>query len=360
MSKKAMMEVRGALLTTSNTIGGDARTGVGGNEINKMIDSAIVDAVNRAADFRPMVSRKPMDQLSHIWNVRFNLGSSSKTAFYAEGASGTAFPSNKTQLVAPAKAIRSDYEVTGLHLSGSASYYNAIQDEALDAATSHVIAEDKVYICGPDTSAYGLTGAYDGLLQLMGSNAAFGDTDVVYGVARAVARDELDVQVVLGGAVAPAALSLEDLNSAITKSDKQGAKAHKRIFFCSEERRNEIDELLQAQQRFVAPSLEIEGGFRVSSYRNIPIIADRFMDKNGITWDGAIKTKSYADNSMYLLDMDYIEFRVLNGVDMTNVTIDGADASQRSDVVGGYFKTYGVFIMKRFDTQVLFANLTTP
>jgi hypothetical protein len=356
MSNDALMEIRTALRTDTNT-DGVVHSAAGGAEIQKLIDRAIVDSVNRMTDFRGVVRRRPHNQLAYIWNIRTGLGN--KVAFYPEGDTGTPDPSPKLQLNAVAKSIRSDYEVTGLHASASASYYNAIADEAIDAASALVLAEEMCFISGADTNAYGMTGAYDGLLQLMGSFAAFGDTDVIYGLARAGARPALDVGVVLADPTSAVALELKHLDATITSSNKAGGKGRNRAFVVSEERHDEINQLLQSQQRFLG-TLELEGGFSVSTYKRVPILASRFMDKNGITWDGVAKTKSYADNSLYLLVMDNIEFRVLNGVDMVNVAIMGSDASQRSDVFGGYLKTYGVFVMKEFTEQVLLANLAVP
>ena len=354
------MEVRTALATTTNTTG-VLGSGAGGAEINKMIDKIMVDFINREVEFSPMVSRIPMDQLAHVWNIKTNLGSTEKAAFYGDGATGTPYPSNKTQLYAVAKSFRADYEVTGLMMAGSASYYNALEDESKDALSALKLLEEKSILCGTDTSAYGYANAFLGLLQLMGSNATFGDTDTIYGVARTGARDELDVSLVAAaGSGLTADISLDALDASIRVSNTQGARAAKRLFLCSYAMHDAINALLQGKQQFVAPSLEVEGGFTLSTYKRIPILGSRFMDKNGITWSSPTKTASHADNSMYLLDMDNIKMGILKGIDAKHVPIMGADASQRSDVEGGFFKTYGTFIMKKFNTQVLIYNITAP
>lgn len=357
-----LISVRAALSSTSNTGGGDSRTGVGGVEIQKMIDRVIVDDVNRSVDFRPLVPRKAYDQLAYIWNIRVDLGSTSKAAFYADGGGGTPYPSTKQQYLATAKALRADYAVTGLMQAGSASYYNALEDEARDALSRMIIVEELAMLCGTDTSAYGVASAYDGLLQLMGSNATFSDTDTVYGTARAGARDELDVSLVAAGATSQDALDLADLDEAIRLSDDAGGKGNRRIFLCSTKRAYNISQLLRPFGTFVigAGSLALEGGVMVTTYLGIPIVSSRYMDKNGITWNGSSKTKSYTDAAMYLLDMDNVEFRVLAGVDAQHVPVTGTDTSNRADETGGYFKTYGVFVMKRFRTQVLIYNLSVP
>jgi len=357
-----LLSVRAALNSTTNTTGGDARTAIGGVEIQKVIDRMIVDDVNRNVDLRPLISRKPMDQLSYLFNIRTDLGSSNKSQFYSDGGTGTPQPTTKVQYFAVALALRSDYAVTGIMMAGSKSYYDAIADEARDALTQMSITEEKVFISGDNTSANGLANAYDGLLQLMGSNATFGDTDTIHGVARASARDELDVSLVAAGATSTDALDLKDLDECNRLSDDAGAKGNRRIYFMSTARMFEINQLLQPQGRFVigAGSLELEGGTKVLTYLGFPIVASRFMDKNGITWDGGSKTLSAADNAMYMLDLDNIEFRVLSGVDMQHVPIRGNDTSIRKDEEGGYFKTYGILVMKRFRTQVLIYNLAAP
>ncbi len=354
-----LMEVRTALATSTNTTGVLGST-AGGAEIQKVIDENIVDSFNRDTDFARMVKRKPLDQLAYIWDLRVDQGLS-KAAFYTEGAAGTPDPAQTVQLNAIAKSLRSDYEVTGL--MAATSFLSALEDEAKEAITAINLAEEKAMICGTDTSAYGLANSYQGLLQLMGSYQTFGSTTTVHGIARASGKTYLDVQIVSCGAslIATGAPALTDLKSGITKSNKAGGKGHKRIFLMSEERADQIDSLLTSNQRFIAPSLEIEGGLTVNTYQGIPIIRSRFMDKNGITWDDSDYTATHADQAFYLLDMDNIEFRVVSGVDKVHTPIIGegeASSGIRADVRGGYFKTYGVLVMKRFDTQVLFYNAT--
>jgi len=355
----SLAEVRTALTSTTNTTGGDARSGIGGVEIQKMIDRMIVDALNRGTDLRQRLRRRPMNQLAFIWNIRTNLGSTAKAAFYSDGATGTPYPSSKIQYFAPAKAYRADYEVTGLMLAGSASYYDAIEDEARDALDSLKLLEEKSIICGSDTSAYGFANSFNGLLQLMSSNATLGDTTSIYGTARAAARDELDVQLVGAASTTTGPFDLSLLDSAITKSNKQDGGSGLKVFFMSLERLDEISQKLQPQQRFPSASVEGNLGLRALSYRGFELVGSRFMDKNGVLYTGS-SSLSYTDNSMYLLNLDDIEMRVLNGVDFVHVPIVGDDTSIRKDVRGGYFKTYGVLVLRRFDNQVLIYNLATP
>lgn len=370
-----LMEVRTALTSTShNNLW--AGTVAGGAEINKMIDSMIVDNINREVDLRPLVSRKPLDQLAYIWNIRTDLGSTGKAAFYSEGATGTPYPSTKAQLYASAVGLRSDYEVTGLMIAASRSYYDALGDEAKDALDALKIAEEKSLICGSDTNNYGLTSSPNGLLQLMRWNGSNGgdtetntsndmsDTSTIYGVARADAAGVryLDVSYVVAGTAGTATgvLELKHLDEAVDRSDKHGGKGHQRVFFCSVERGSEINRLLQPQQRF-AGTLELEGGFKIATYKGVPIVTSRYMDKNGATNTTSWDASTDADNAMYLLDLDYIEVRILAGVDAKHVPIMGEDQYNRKDVQGGYFKTYSTgMIMKRFSTQVNICNLTAP
>jgi hypothetical protein len=365
MNSQKLMEVRTALTTSTNTtgvLGSDA----GGAEIQKLIHELSLKAYNKTQDLAPLLRRVNVDQLAYIWNLSTesaaNSGfSNTSFVFHGDGGRGTATASTKTQLYAVAKAYRADYAVSGLMIASGAA--NQLVEEARHAVEALAVGEERTIISGTGTSAYGFANGFPGLLQLMGSNATFSDTDTIYGTARAAARDELDVGLVGAGATSADTLALSDLDSAITISDNRGAKANRRVFFCSNDRRDEIDQLLQAQQRFVAPSIEIEGGFRVSSYKNIPIIGSRFMDKNGITWDGATKSLSAADQAMYLLDLDNLFMAHVAGVNATHVPVAGGsngfdNFSGREDVNGGYYKSYGTLVMKRFDTQVLIYNLT--
>lgn len=355
------MDIRTSLATSTNTTGVLHSTS-GGAEIQKVVEKEIRDSFNRSTDFAKFVPRKPMSQLAFIWDLK--TGTGSKAAFYGEGVRGTPAPSTVIQLYALAKALRSDYEVTGL--MQASAFINSLEEEAKDAVSAINIAEEKAMICGTDESAYGFSGSYLGLLQLMGSYVTFGSTTTVYGLARASGKTYLDVQLVYGAATSTAVPTLAMLKSAITKSNKAGAKGNKRIFLVSEEYGDVIDSLLTTYQRFIAPSLNIEGGMTVATYQGVPIIRSRFMDKNGITWDGSTLTTSHADNAIYLLDLDNIEFRTLAGVDKVHTPIMGAGyyadtqlTGSRADVRGGYFKTYGTLVMRRFDTQVLIYNLKT-
>jgi len=373
-----LMEVRTALTTTTNTLG-QLNASYGAVEIQQKIDQMIADVINRDVDLKPLVKRKPLGQLTFHWNVRTDLGSTSKAAFYSDGGTGTPYPSTKAQLHAVSLAIRSDYEVTGLMMAGSSSYYDALADEAKTAIDELKLTEEKTMICGTDTSAYGIASGYTGLLQLMRWNNTNGgdtegtaankmaDTTTIFGTARssAAARSFLDCSYVLAGTIGTSTgvLELKHLDKAITHSNKKGGKDHEKVFFCSEERVDEINQLLQPQQRF-AGTLNLEGGFTISTYKNVPIIGSRYMDKNGATNVSSWDSSTDADNSMYLLDLDMIEFRVLDGVDAKHVLVSGEVSGtagyNRADAQGGYFKTYGVFVMKTFNTQVHIANLTAP
>jgi len=368
-----LMEVRTALATTTNNNAWAGTTG-GGAEINKMIDKMIVDSINRGVDLRPLISRKPVDQLSYFWNLRTDLSSTTRvTVAYSQGGTGTPYPSTKRQLIATCINYRSDYEVTGLMLEASRSYYDAVNDEAQCGIDELKIAEERMMICGDVTGAYGIASAFNGLQKMMrwndsnggdtesNSNNQMGDTTALFGITRSASTDYMDVSYVIAGTAATATgvLELKHLDEAVDRSDKHGGKGNERIFFCSVERGSEINRLLQPQQRF-SGTLQLEGGMTISTYRGIPIVTSRFMDKNGCTNTSSWDKDADGDYSMYLLDLDNIEMRILNGVDAKHTPITGSDSGIRYDVVGGYFKTYGIFVMKRFCSQVNICNLTAP
>lgn len=370
-----LIEVRTALTSTTNVTGGLGSSNWGGVEIQKKVDTMIADTINRGVDLRPLVKRRPMDQLTYHWNIRSDLGSTSKAAFYSEGATGTPYPSTKYGCYAVALGIRSDYEVTGLMVAGSASYYDALSDEAQTALDDLKLAEEKAMICGDVTGAYGLTSSYLGLNNLMRwhssnggdtegtANNKMADVTAVYGNTRADSAlgKVFDVSYVIAGTVASATgvLELKHMDKSIDLSDNHGGKGDNRVFFCSTYRGSEINRLLQPQQRF-AGTLNLEGGYTLATYKGIPIISSRYMDKNGATNTGSWDSSTNADNSMYLLDLDQIEFRILAGVDAQHVPVQGEDQYNRKDVSGGYFKTYGVFVFRTFQRHVHLSNLTAP
>jgi len=372
MSSQALMEVRGALLTSSNTTGvlGSA---AGGAEVQKRIEEMPVQAFNSKTDLAPLLRRVNISQLAFIWNLTTENSAGSGVTntsftFYSQGAANTPNPSTKTQLYAVAKGYRVDYDVAGLMVA--AGMGSQILEEAQYAAEALAIGEEKQIVSGTDGSGYGASGGFSGLLDLMSSNATFAAVNSKFGTAMATARLELNVSLVAAGATALDDLGLADLDSAITLSNKRGAKGNRRIFFCSEERLDEIAQLLQAQQRFVSTgnTVEFDGGFRVLAYRRVPIVGSRFMDKAGVIYTGSTNTDwadftDGNDKSMYLLDLDNVFMAHVAGVNAAHVPITGGATGNyevRADVTGGYYKSYGVLVMKRFDTQVLIYNLNTP
>lgn len=384
-NQDAFVQLRTALDTTTETTGGDQRTGVGAVFIQKEIDRMIRETINRDVDFRPHVPRKTMRQLAYIWNLKTSIGATAKTAFYSDGASGTPQPNRYLQLFAAAKSLRSDYEVTNLTLAASASYFNALDTEARDALTALSLTEEQAFILGDDASSegtgitinglVGVTGAYKGLKQLLssavavatGSKGGFNDASTVYGSTRSSTVTDrefkLNVQTVNTSGSAQTNLTRKNLDKAITVSNIQGGKSATRIYLCSERRLDEIADLIAPQGRFVigANSVELDGGLRVMTWRNHKIIGSRFMAFLGVTsGDGSSVSFVDTDNSVLFLDMDNISFYNVSGVDAVNVPINGADTSIRSDVVGGYFKTYGIFVVEKFNTNVVIWNLNTP
>ena len=380
-----LMDVRAILTTVTNTAGGLAGTG-GGAEIQKHIDTMIADTINRDVDLRPLVTRKPINQLTYFWNIRADLQSTTAVTFQStEGQGGTPYFSTKYQLLAQAKSLRSDYEVTNIMTAGASSYYDALADEAQAAIDNLKLYEERCMINGTDTSAYGLANGYAGLRQTIGlwydtnggdtesSNAhKMQDATAKYGITPDGNYDILDPSYVVAGTAgasgATGVMELPYLNSAITRSNKKGGKDHERIFFCSEEREDEINELLQPQQRF-AGTLNLEGGFSISTYKRIPIVGSRYADMFGITNTtsdsaGNVAIDGDTDNAMFLIDLTQIEFRVLAGVDAQHNPVSGAYHGSamynRADTQGGFFKTYGTFVVRTFQPHVCIWNLTAP
>ncbi len=384
MRTDAFLQIRTALDTTTSTTGGDQRTNIGAVFIQKEIDRMIKETINRDVDFRPLVQRKTMNQKARIWNLRTSLGATAKTSFQSEGGTGTPQPSEFMQLFAPALTLRSDYEVTGLAQAAASSYFDAMDSEARDALSAYALTEEQAFILGNDSDnetsgitingKIGVSGSYLGLKQLLssavaeatGTQGGFGDSTARYGITpSSTVTDEeykMNVRTINTSNTTQNPLSIQNLNSAITQSNIQGGKRANRIYLCSEERLDEISDLIQPHGRYVqgASSVELDGGLSVLTWKNIKIISSRLQAFNGVTSSGAGVTFTDTDNSMLLLNMDVIFFWNVAGVDVRHVPITGADASQRSDVFGGYYKTYGVFTVESFNTHVVIWNLSTP
>jgi hypothetical protein len=387
MSLKTLMDVRAALATGTNTTG-VLGSGAGGAEIQKKIEELPVEAFNKVTDLRPLIRSVNINQLAFIWNLVTESSSGSGVTntsfdFYAQTATATPQPSSKVQLVAVAKAYRADYEVSNLMIA--AGMGNQLTEEASYAAEALAIGEEKQIIIGANTTAGGkTTNAFNGLygtidsatyggLMLNGvaTNAlnGLGDTSTLYGTARSTTQTNLNAGAVdvtgNAGGGSRAALDLSHMDSAITISNKRGAKQARRVFLMSEERVDAVSQLLQAQQRFMSTgnTVEFDGGFRVLAYRRIPIIGSRFMDNCGIVKAsaGSITTPGNTDASAFLLDLDNLFMAYVAGVNATHTPVVGGGTTtptNRPDLQGGYYKSYGVLVMKRFDTQVAIFNLT--
>ena len=378
MPSEAFMHVRNALGAIDNGTVTDANaTGLpnlstgtyGGVETQKIIDRMLIDAFSRDTEFRQLVRREslPPGTISFSWLMVGDPGLS-KVAFYSDGGSGTPDPSNRKQAITVAKALRSDYEVSGLMIAGG--FFDVLEAEARDAITEMNLIEERAFIKGNDTASGsgsqgtgGVTGAYEGLQQLMLENSAHGVTNTIYGLVQGTDA-ELDLQTQDAGVsgTATGVLDLADLDAIKTAVEKRKLTG-RRIWLMSFERADELQQLLQPQQRFMG-SIEQAGGFRIPTYSGIPVVRSKVMANVGVLNTSSASNDANTDNVIYLLDLDDIVFKTVSGVDQRHVPILGGGDStnylQRGDVRGGYYKTYGVFVMKRFDSQGIIWNLTAP
>ncbi len=385
MSMDAYMQIRTALDSTTEVLGGDTRTGVGAVFIQKEIDRMIRETQNISTDFRQLVKRGTMNQRAKIWNLKTDRGATSKGVVYGDGGTGTPQPNRYLQLIAPAISYRADYEVTNFTIATASSYFDAMDEEARDALIILALMEEQMFILGDDTDSegsgitqngqIGVTDSFPGLKQLLssakvlaaGSTGGFADASTPYNVARSSTVTDrnfkLNVQTVNTAHDAQNPLSRKNLNAAITRSNIAGGKNKRRMYLCSEERLDEIEALIAPQGRFVigASSVELDGGLRVLVWRGHKIIASRLMAFNGVTsGDGSSVSFVDTDNCVLFLNMDEISFTSVAGVDSRHVPVFGDAADQRADVQGGFFKTYGVFTVDEFTTQVVIWNLSTP
>ena len=385
MPSDAFLQIRAALDSTTEVTGGDSRSGVGAVFILKDIDRMIREVRNKTVDFSPHVPRKTIRQRAYIWNLETSLGATAKTAFYSDGGTLSPQPNRYLQLVAPVISYRSDYEVTGLTIATSSSYWDALDREARSALQSHYLTEEQMFILGDDGSTetagltlnalIGVTSAFKGLKQLLdsavavsaGSTGGFASATTVYGSTRSSTVSDreyaLNVQTVNTSATALNPLSVDNLNKAITRSNIAGAKTARRLFLVSEERMDAISDLIAPQGRFMvgAAAQELDGGTRVLSWRTLPFVSSRLMTYFGVTsTNGSSVTFTDTDRAICLLDMDNISFYNVAGVDARHIPVMGSDTQQRADVEGGWFKTYGVFVVEKFNTQVVVWNLSAP
>lgn len=316
------MEVRSAINTTTNvTSGFDATYGV---EIMKAVDRKIQEILNNQTPLRNLIPRKSTNgQMTYNWNIRSSNNDSA--TFYSDGGCGTASTGGKIQLIARADSLRSDWEVTGLFKASTASYYDAVGDEASNAAVALANLEEGQIITGTDAGGYGSADGFLGFKQLIDSFVTRGDTTTVYGITRANTKTYMDCQLVNGGS---GALTLTMLDSAYTAIVKKAGKAG--YIVCSPDKADEISQLLQSQQRFQG-SVKVAGGFEIMTYRGVPVVPSVYMDKAG---------DSDTDTKVYFMGAGIWEMRVLE--EFNNVMV----ANTRCDITGGYIKGYEVLVCK--------------
>ncbi len=370
MASEAFMQVRNALgaidngtITDANITGlPDRSSGAfGGVETQVIIDRMIIDAFSRDTEFNKIVTRERMQPgtITHSWNLQGDAGLT-KSIFYNEGGKHIPNPSLRKNCIVVAKSLRSDYEVSGLLIAGG--FFDVLAAEGRDALTQMNLVEEQAFVNGTDASD-GVTGSYLGLHQLLLQNTAHGDTSAIYGLTRGT-DDELDVQAVDGGTsgTARGVLDLADMDAIITKCDKRKLGG-RRVFLMSFERMDEVQQLLQPQQRF-SGGIEQPAGFRVPTYRTVPLVRSKRMSFVGVTNTGSASNDASTDAVIFYLDMDNIVFKTVGGVDKAHIPImgngDTNNSFSRSDVRGGYYKTYGMIVVKRFDSQGMIWNLLTP
>lgn len=345
MSKESMIkELRATLSATTNT--GGVAPGYSAVEINAVIDKFIVDASPKFSELRSMIPRDTISQGSFIWNVRTTDNTSGLWAYsYSEAVLSSNTNTNtpaqgaKKQLHAEPKSLRVDWEVEGLFLAASSSYYNAVADEIENAVKKFIDLEERQIVGGNDSGAYGDANGFLGLKQICNSYVTIGDTTTVFGIARASGKTYMDAQVVNAGA---AALKLSMLDSMLTAQRK--VQATPGMFVVSHERSDEINQLLQAQQRFVG-TMNTPAGFTVSTYQGVPIVRSRYMDKAG---------QSDTDTAMFLIAADNLKMKVLREVANKEVDL------QRYDAVGGYVSAYEVLVSPRLISNVVLHNVAVP
>ena len=333
--------MRASLTALTNSGGVDpAYTSV---EIDAKINGVIVDASPKFNEIRQRIPREDMaGQLTDIWRVRTSDNTSTVSAYStSESGSNTNTPATgaKVQLVATAKTARTDWEVENYFLLGSASAYNAISDELMNALEVHIDDEEKEIINGADTGSYGKAGNMDGFKQLVSSFVTIGDTDTIYGITRASGKTYMDAQVVDGSA---AAFELAHLDQAITAQKKVKGKPD--YFLMSYERSDEINAILATKQRF-AGTLDLEGGFTVTTYRGVPLISSIYADKLGA---------ADTDTRLLLIAKNNVVMKVLDETKQLGVDLG------RSDAQGGYIRTMQVLKVKDLTKNVVIDDVQVP
>ena len=328
---------------TALTNAGGADPAYGSVEIDAKINGFIVDASPKFNEISQMIPRESLNgQLSHIWRVRTTDNNSTVSGYStSEGGSNTNTPAvgAKVQLTAVAKSARTDWEVENYFLAGSSSAYSAVSDEIMNALEVHMDDQEKEIINGADTGSYGKASNMDGFKQLVNSFVTIGNTDTIYGITRASGKTYMDARVVDGAA---AAFELSFLDQALTAQKK--VKGKPAYFLMSLERQDEINAILAAKQRF-AGTLNLEGGFTVTTYRGTPLIGSVYADKLGA---------ADTDTAILLIAKDNVVMKVLEPTQQVSTDLG------RADSVGGFIKDYQILVVKDLTKNVIIDDVAVP
>lgn len=340
-----LKEMRATMNATTNAGGVDPA--FDSVEIQAKIDQMLIDASPKFSELRNMIPRQSLNgQPTFLWNVRTSDNGSTRWAYtFSENVvtsntnSGTALQGAKVQLTATAKSVRTDWEVENFFRLASASYYDAVSDEVSNALKVQIDKEEKQIVTGTAASGYGDANGFLGLRQIVNSYVTIGDTTTVFGIQRASGKTYLDAQVV---DAANAAISSVLLDKAITACKKRGAIPG--FFVMSYDQKDVLDASLQSQQRFMG-SMNIAGGFSLATYKGVPIVLSRYMDKAG---------ESNTDTKVFLIAQDNLVMKTL--LELTNKEANLG----RADAVGGYIQAYEALVCPRLDANVVINAIATP
>lgn len=230
-------------LTTASTSGGAL--------IPENLEEVITDTVIRLSPELAMIDAKQISGKTHEFNR--TVRRPSRGGAMGENATTPITSSKTSRDTVTLKVVRRKGKVTNFMIDTSEDYIDAAAYEMENHIQAHVL--DLIYymIWG---NVDGNTYEFDGLEQMISTN-------------------RLAFSSAAGGAV-PTSLSF--LDNAIDASNRKGGVRHNRAFLMSPEMLSKVSSLLtnvrlnQGLQGSGISQVEVNGGWRLNAYRDIPII----------------------------------------------------------------------------------------
>lgn len=302
-------------------------TGVGEALSPQSLEQLITDTIIRLSPELAMLVSKKISAISHDFNRLI----ARPTRGGAGGESGASLKGNSKTVPdnVRLKVIKRIGQVTNFLIDGSDEYLDTASYEMENNIQSHVL--DLIYYLKWGNASHAGSYEFDGLEKMISEN----------------------YEVEVAGGVVPTSLGF--LDTMIDSSNRAGGSKHNRAFMMSPEMLSKISSLLenvrlnQGLNAGGMSQVEVNGGWRLNAYRDIPIIETTSqapvvqMDLADVTLATSATGGGLSDDEYFI----YIAPVTLEGEQLATavkaITLSGGGSVQTIDIsLSEAFKTDGV------------------